>query len=74
MPTVTSYTLETEIDVTGLVPDVRYRVFVRAENELYDVDNTTSRSNNITVTLPEGGIATIVSATSSHTLSDVMGK
>ena len=55
VPTVTSYTLETEIDVTGLVPDIRYRVFVRAENELYDVDNTTSRSNNITVTLPEGG-------------------
>ena len=55
VPTVTSYTLETEINITGLVPDVRYRVFVRAENELYDVDNTTSRSNNITVTLPEGG-------------------
>ena len=53
--TVTNYTAETQATITGLVPDVKYRVFVRAENELHDIDNTTSRSENISVKLLEGG-------------------
>ena len=55
VPSVTGNTNETQRNVTGLVPDVRYRVFVTAENDLYDVDTTTMSTENITVTLLEGG-------------------
>ena len=61
VPTVTGYTNETRRNITGLVPDVRYRVFVTAENDLYDVDTTTSSTENITVTLLEGGEMPMIS-------------
>ena len=41
---------------SGLVPNVKYRVFVQSENYLYDIDNTTSSSANISVMLTEGGL------------------
>ena len=44
------------IKLTGLIPDTKYLVTVKAENKLYGMDNTTSRSESISVTLLEGGM------------------
>ena len=52
---VSTFTTATVINITGLVPDVRYRVFVKAENALHDTDNTTLRTSSINVTSKEGG-------------------
>ena len=49
-------TEDTEIEISGLIPNVKYRVFVQSENYLYDIDNTTSSSANISVMLTEGGM------------------
>ena len=47
---------DTVIKLTGLIPDTKYLVTVKAENKLYGMDNTTSRSESISVTLLEGGM------------------
>ena len=47
---------DTVIKHTGLIPDTKYLVTVKAENKLYGMDNTTSRSESISVTLLEGGM------------------
>ena len=49
-------TEDTELEISGLIPNVKYRVFVQSENYLYDIDNTTSSSANISVILTEGGM------------------
>ena len=53
---VNAFTEETTIKITGLVPYTKYYVTVKTENKLYDADNTTHRSVNISVKSLEGGI------------------
>ena len=47
---------DTVIKLSGIIPGTKYLVTVKAENKLYGMDNTTSRSESISVTLLEGGI------------------
>ena len=50
-------TTEQVITITDLAPFAKYRITLQAQNYLYNVDNTTVNSANISVKLLEGGKA-----------------
>ena len=52
--------VQKETIITDLAPFVRYKITLSSQNYLYDVDNTTDNSANISVKLLEGGKAFIV--------------
>ena len=66
---VNAFTDGTMIQLTGLIPDTKYLVTVKAENRLFGIENTTLRSDNISITLLEGGINGIAMESKYHNLS-----